>query len=272
MITSLVRADGIVIMPRGSQGMPAGSEVEVRLYRPPLDIERTVFAVGSHDLTLDLLAQFLADHGRRLASANVGSLAGLIALRRREAHLAGSHLLDPDTGDYNLAYIREYLRGVPVKVLGWVGRQQGLLVVKGNPKNIRSIEDLTRSGVRFINRQRGAGTRVLLDYHMDLLGIAPGEIDGYNDEVYNHLAVAAAVASGRADCGLGIEAAARSLGLAFLPLFQERYDLVVPAEHFDSEHVEPVLQVAKQPEFAQAINKLPGYDTSRLGELIAELE
>lgn len=271
VITSLVRADGIAVLPRGSQGLPAGGEVDVKLYRPLRDLEHTIFVVGSHDMTLDLIAQFLAERGRRLASANVGSLGGLVALRRGEAHLAGSHLLDPETGEYNLAYIREYLPGIPVKVVGLVDRQQGLLVPKGNPKSIHSLEDLARADVTFVNRQRGAGTRVLLDYRLDLLGIAPEAIRGYNHEEYTHLTVAAAVSSGRADCGLGIAAAAQALELDFVALFEECYELVIPEEFFADSLLAPIFEVLDDPAFRQAVAQLPGYDVSRMGRLVAEV-
>ncbi len=270
VITSLVRADGIAILPRGSQGLPAGEEVEVRLYRPVADLEQTIFAIGSHDMTLDLMAQFLAGRGRRLASANVGSLGGLVALRRGEAHLAGSHLLDPQTGVYNLSYIRQYLPQTPVKLIALVGRSQGLLVSKGNPKSIRSLEDLARPKVTFINRQRGAGTRVLLDYHLERLGIASQKINGYNQEEYTHLAVAAAVASGRSDCGLGIAAAAQALDLDFIPLYDEQYDLVIPALYYQGDLLAPLLALLQEPAFRQAVAGMPGYDVSRMGSLVAE--
>ncbi len=270
VITSLVRADGIAILPHGSQGLPAGAEVEVRLYRPVSELEQTIFAIGSHDMTLDLMAQFLAERGRRLASANVGSLGGLVALRRGEAHLAGSHLLDPQTGEYNFSYIRQYLPGTPVKLVALVGRSQGLLVPRGNPQNIRSLEDLARPQVTFVNRQRGAGTRVLLDFHLDKLGIASQQINGYNQEEYTHLAVAAAVASGRADCGLGIAAAAQALDLDFIPLFDEQYDLVIPAIYYESDLLAPLVALLKKPAFRRAVAGMPGYDVSRMGKLVAE--
>ncbi len=272
VLTSLVRADGIVVVPRGLQGYDAGSEVEVRLYRPPQELESTIFAVGSHDVILDLLAQFLSAHERRLASAHVGSLGGLVALRRGEAHLAGSHLLDPETGEYNLAYIRRYLPGVPVRVVQLVERQQGLMVLPGNPKGIRSLEDLTRPEVTFVNRQRGAGTRVLLDYHLQRLGIAPSQVRGYAQEEFTHLSVAAAIATGRADCGLGIPAAAQALGLDFVPLFWERYDLVVPREHAESDLLQPLWDVLAQDAFRQAVMRLPGYNVDGMGRVIAEVE
>ena len=272
VITSLVRADGILILPRGSQGLPAGAAVSVRLYCNPAEIERTIFAIGSHDMALDLMAQFLSTHNRRMASTNVGSLGGLVALRRSEAHLAGAHLLDPESGEYNLTYIRQYLPGVPVKVIALVGREQGLIVPKGNPKGIHTLANLGRSDVSFVNRQRGAGTRLLLDYHLEQGGISVDNVKGYAQEEFTHLAVAAAVASGRADCGLGITAAAYALDLDFIPLFQERYDLVIPQEHAESPLLVPLFAVLENVDFRDAVSGLPGYDISPLGQVVAELE
>ncbi len=271
VITSLVRADGLVVLPRGVQGVEAGEQVTVRLLRPLPDLERTIFAIGSHDLTLDLLAQFLAGCGRRLASANVGSQGGLVALKRGEAHFAGSHLLDPQTGEFNLSYLPQYLPGVPVQVVALVGRVQGLMVPRGNPKHLKSLEDLIRPDVRYVNRQRGAGTRVLLDYHLALKGISIADILGYNQEEYTHLGVAAAVASSRADCGLGIAAAAQALDLDFIPLFQERYDLIIPQEHAHSLLLSPLFDVLQEAAFRSAVAALPGYDVSQMGQLIAEV-
>jgi putative molybdopterin biosynthesis protein len=270
VITSLVRADGITILPSGVQGLEAGARVKVRLYRSPAELEKTVFAIGSHDITLDLLAQYLVSKGRRLVSANVGSLGGLVALRRGEAHLAGSHLLDPDTGAYNLKYIRQYLPDTPVRLVVWAGREQGLVVRPGNPKGIRSLEDLGRADVVFINRQRGAGTRVLLDYHLSLKGLAAETIQGYRQEEYTHLSVAAAVASGRADCGLAVAAAAQALELDFLPLFQERYDLVIPCEFLQDDLLEPLFELMHDRTFQNAVAALPGYDVSQMGTIVLD--
>ena len=265
VITSLVRADGIVILPRGVQGLEPGAGVKVRLYRPPQELERTIFAIGSHDLTLDLLAQYLSQRGRRLVSANVGSQGGLVALRRGEAHLAGSHLLDPATGQYNLRAIQDYLSSTPVRLVTWAQREQGLLVVKGNPKGIRSLADLSRPDVRFINRQRGAGTRVLLDFELQKLGISTQAVHGYDQEEYTHLAVAAAIASGRADCGLAVTAAAQALDLEFVRLFQERYDLVIPVQFWEGALLQPLFELMQNPVFRLAVAALPGYDVSEMG-------
>lgn len=271
IISSLVRADGLVLLPRGMQGAEAGDAVDVRLYCSRVELDRTIFCIGSHDMTLDLLAQFLSERNRRLASVNVGSQGGLIALKRGEAHLAGSHLLDPETGEYNLSYIRQYLSDIPVKVFGFVGREQGLMVRRDNPKGLKSLGDLNRSEVRFVNRQRGAGTRVLLDYNLSKMGIAVESIQGYKQEEYTHLGVAAAVASGRADCGLGIPAAAHSLNLDFIPLFQETYQLIIPNVFAESDLLIPLFEVLDDKIFKQAVMKMPGYNVSEMGKLMAQV-
>ena len=274
VIMSLVKADGIVTIPRFSEGFHPGEQVEVELLVPPEAIRRTIVAIGSHDLTLDLLA----DHLRRshpeltLSSAHVGSLSGLLALQRGEAHLAGSHLLDEESGEYNVDFIRRLLtaKGVRVVLLGFVNRRQGLIVPPGNPKGITSLADLLREDVQFVNRQRGAGTRVLLDYQLKKQGLNPRQIQGYQRQEYTHLAVAAAVKSGVADCGLGILAAARALDLDFVPLFNERYDLVIPVEHYESELLAPLLETIRQPAFAQAVEALGGYETGQMGQVLWE--
>ncbi|NDJ52956.1 MAG: molybdopterin biosynthesis protein [Chloroflexi bacterium] len=270
VISSLVRADGIVRVPRFSEGQDAGDQVLVDLYRQPPEIDRTIVAIGSHDLTLDLLAQFLAERapGMRLTSANVGSLGGLVALRRAEAHLAGAHLLDPETGTTNWPYIERYLPNADIRVITLVERQQGLIVPPGNPKGIADLTDLPRHDLQFVNRQQGAGTRVLLDYLLDQSEIEAERISGYEREEYTHLAVAAAVASGAADCGLGIQAAARALELDFVPIAEERYDLVIPRQHAESELLRPLLDLLADADFRAAIAALPGYSTARMGQVV----
>jgi putative molybdopterin biosynthesis protein len=271
VITSLVRADGLVLIPRHSEGLNAGDPVTVQLYRHPDLIDRTIVHLGSHDLTLDLLAQFLAEHGVGFSSGNLGSQGGLVALRRGEAHLAGSHLLDPETGEYNVTAVRRYLPDTPVVLVTLVGRDQGLIVPRANPLRLFTLADLYRPGVRFVNRQRGAGTRVLLDYELSKLAFKSQGILGYDFEEYTHLAVAAAVASGAADCGLGIAAAARALELGFVPLFRERYDLVIPRTHYESALLRPLLGVLADGRFRQQVAALPGYDVRHMGQIAAEL-
>ncbi len=267
VITSLVRADGIVRIPRFSEGADAGAAVTVHLYRDPRDIARALVAIGSHDLALDLLAQFLAERheGLRLVSANVGSLGGLVALRRGEAHLAGTHLLDPQTGEYNTAYVRRYLPGQTVALVTLAGREQGWLVPRGNPKELSGWADAARPDVQLVNRQRGAGTRVLLDYQLGQLGLAPAAIRGYEREEYTHLAVAAAVASGAADAGLGIQAAARALRLDFVPLAHEPYELAIPQATYESERLRPLLDLLADDAFRAAVAAMPGYDITPMG-------
>ena len=273
VVMSLVRADGIVKIPRLSEGLDAGAEVDVELLRSAEDVENTIVATGSHDLTLDLMQSHLRRHrpAVNLASSHVGSLGGLAALRRGEAHLAGCHLLDAATGEYNVTDVRRYLPGIPVSIVRLAGRTQGLMVSGGNPLGITRLDDLARPDVGFVNRQRGSGTRVLLDYHLGQLGIAPDSVSGYQREEYSHLAVAAAVAGGSAHVGLGILSAARALGLDFVPLFEEEYDLVIPVEHLESSQLTSLLALLADAEFRSAVDDLGGYDTSRMGEVRATL-
>ncbi|MBI3957523.1 MAG: molybdopterin biosynthesis protein [Chloroflexi bacterium] len=277
VLMSLVKADGLVKIPRFSEGHPAGAVVAVELMRPLSSIDTTIVAIGSHDLTLDLLSDRLrqGQPRRSLSSAHVGSLSGLLALQRGEAHLAGSHLLDEESGAYNVDSIRRLLtpQGVRVVLLGFVNRQQGLMLPRGNPKAIASLEDLVREDVAFVNRQRGAGTRVLLDYALKQKGLNPRNITGYERQEFTHLSVAAAVKSGAADCGLGILAAARALELDFVPLFDERYDLVIPVDYYESELLAPLLALirGRDEQFLAAVEALGGYSTRQMGQVLAEL-
>ena len=272
VIMSLVRADGLVTIPRFSEGVAAGSEVEVELLGEAEAIEHTAVAIGSHDPALDLLASELSRRSppMRLASTNAGSYGGLVALRRDEAHLAGCHLLDPTTGVYNEADVRRVLPGRGVTLVHFAQREQGLIVPRGNPKALRTLRDLTRPSVRFVNRQRGAGTRMLLDHLLTNASIEPSAVEGYDREQYTHLAVAADVDSGMADVGLGIRAAARALGTDFIPVGMERYDLVIPNEHLSHPPVAALLAILRDPTFTDAVHAMGGYDTARMGEVMAE--
>lgn len=268
VISSLVRADGLVKIPRFSEGVDSGSEVEVSLYRSPAEIDQTILVIGSHDMVLDLLAQYLAQEGsgRRLTSANVGSLGGLVALSRGEAHLAGSHLLDQESGLYNETFVKRYLPDRDIVLLTLVGREQGWIVLKGNPKGLRSWQDAANPDIRIVNRQRGSGTRHLLDFALKRAAIEPEGVRGYERQEYTHLAVAAAVASGTADAGLGIRAAANALSCDFVPLANERFDLVIPNYLFESDHIQPLIGLLYDPKFQQAVKAMPGYDVSLMGQ------
>ncbi|MFI7452368.1 molybdopterin biosynthesis protein [Nonomuraea sp. NPDC049714] len=271
VLTSLVRADGLLVVPSGVEGHHAGEEVRVELLRGLSEIGRTIVAIGSHDLVLDLAASALraADPLITLASSNVGSLGGLVALRDGLCHLAGSHLLDPATGEYTLPYVDRLLGAdADIAVVRLVHRDQGLLVAPGNPLDLAGIKDLTRPDLRYVNRQRGAGTRALLDHELAGLGIDPSEIAGYSREEHTHLAVAAAVAAGRADTGLGILAAARAFGLDFVPVAQEPYDLVMRTGALSEESLAPLWALLERPDFRAEVEALGGYSCAETGRRI----
>jgi molybdate-binding protein/predicted nucleic acid-binding protein len=241
------------------------------------DDQRTIRLSGSHDLSLTLLGDWLhAEHpDLRFAVTNVGSLLGLVALMQHEAHLAGSHLLDEETGDFNIGPVRRLLgaQGLHVVILGFVARIQGILVARGNPKQIGGLTDLQRDDVTFVNRQGGAGTRILLDYQLHKLGIEPAQVRGYAREETTHLAVATAVAQGAADCGMGIQAAAQALNVDFIPIVEERFDLVIPVEHFESALLAPLLALLRRRDtaFRNRVTALGGYNTQPMGRVMAEM-
>ena len=272
VIMSLIRADGILRVPRLSEGFNAGQTVSVELLRPLEEVKETAVVIGSHDIALDVLANFLrvAYPGASLSSAHVGSLGGLNALKRGEAHCAGTHLLDEETGDYNVSYIKRLLPDRKMVLVNLVYRDQGLMVARGNPWGIKGVQDLAGEGVSYINRQRGAGTRVLLDYKLKELGVDPEKIQGYEREEYTHMSVAAAVAGGSADAGMGIRAAAGSLGLDFISVAEERYDLCIPAEYMETPYIARILEVMKTGEFKAAVKKLGGYDLRDCGKIMWE--
>jgi putative molybdopterin biosynthesis protein len=270
VLTSLVRADGLLVIPTEVEGHHAGEEVDISLLRSLPEVESTIVAIGSHDPILDLAASELRSRDPRvtLASSNVGSLGGLIALRDGLCHLAGSHLLEPETGAYTIPYVDQMLSGRDIAIVRLVHREQGLIVAPGNPLGLSGIADLAQSELRYVNRQRGAGTRVLLDYELQRAGIDPASIAGYPREEPTHLAVAAAISAGRADCGLGVRAAARAFGLDFLPITQEPYDLVLECATAESDRLAPLWALMETAEFRSAVEALGGYDTSEMGRRI----
>jgi putative molybdopterin biosynthesis protein len=270
VLTSLVRADGLLVVPAGLDGHHPGDEVEIELLRGLDEISGTIVAMGSHDLALDLVASALRadDPLVTLATSNVGSLDGLAALRDGLCHISGSHLLDPETGEYTLPYLDRILGsggGSGISVVRLVHRDQGLMVAPGNPAGLTGLQDLTRAGVRYVNRQRGSGTRVLLDCELSLRSIDPESISGYVREELTHLAVAAAIAAGRADTGLGIMAAARAFGLDFVPVTREPYDLVVAADTMESPLLAPLWALLRSDRFQAAVEELGGYSAKEMG-------
>ena len=269
-ITSLTEADAIIRIPNHVEGIQDRKPVAAELLRPLSTIKDTIVVVGSHDNTLDVLSdEIKARHSRlSLSSSHVGSMGGLMAIKRRVCHLAGSHLLDPTDGSYNISYIKKYLPDINVKRVNLVFRDQGLIVPANNPKNIRGIEDLTRDDVTFINRQPGSGTRILLDFRLNALEIKADRVRGYQNEEYTHMAVAVAVLSGAVDVGLGIYAAAQALDLDFIPVVTEQYDLIIPEVHFHSGKIQKLLEIINSDPFKRRIEDMGGYSTEQTGKLL----
>jgi molybdopterin molybdotransferase/putative molybdopterin biosynthesis protein len=270
-LMSLVRADGIIRVPAENEGVAAGHEVTVELLRSGRDIENTIVCIGSHDNALDVLGNFIRkkNAGYSLSSAHVGSMGGLLALKRGEAHMAGTHLLDEETGEYNASYIKKILPDTGVVLVNLVYRTQGLIVSKGNPKSVKNFEDLARGDVTFVNRQAGAGTRLLTDLHLRRLKIDPRNVKGYDHEEFTHMAVAAAVLSGAADTGLGVLSAAQALGLDFVPVAQERYDLAIPQAFYDTPMLQALLSIIRSTkEFRDHIVSMGGYGVGEMGKVM----
>lgn len=264
---SLVRADGFCIIEQNQEGVEAGETVRVQLYRSRAEIENTLVIIGSHDMILDVAADLLPEHyhGMFISSTHVGSMGGLMALTRGECHLAPAHLLDEDTGVYNVRTVEE-LFDEPMVIIKGVHRIQGIMVKKGNPLGIQGVEDLTK--VRYVNRQRGAGTRVLLDYKLKQAGISPDDIDGYEREASTHMAVAALVQGESADAGMGILSAARAMDLDFIEIGPEEYDFVLRRADLELPQVQAFLDIITSDEFKKTLADMGGYGTEHTGELV----
>ena len=269
-ITSITEADGIIRIPNHVEGINDNEIVSAELLRPLSAIRNTIVIVGSHDNSVDVLAdQLKANHSElSLSSSHVGSMGGLMAIKRGVCHLAGTHLLDTADGSYNVSYLKKYLSNTPVKLVHLVQRDQGLIVKKGNPKSIGGIADLSRKEISFINRQIGSGTRILLDYKLSQLNINAAEINGYQNEEFTHMAVAVSVLSGAADAGLGIFAAAKALNLDFIPVVTEQYDLAVLPEFFKTDAFQILFEIINSRDFRRRVEALGGYETERTGEII----
>jgi putative molybdopterin biosynthesis protein len=272
-ITSMTRANAILRIDAKSEGEVGGSVVDIDLLAPPAQVERTLLCTGSHDLSLDILNDQLRKRNPAyiLASTHVGSFGGIMAIRRGMCHMAGSHLLDPRDGSYNVSALKQYLPGKQVRLVTLVHREQGFIVPVKNPKGIASIQDLLREDITFVNRQAGSGTRVLLDYELERGGLDGDGIKGYDQEEYTHMAVAVAVLSGKVDVGLGIKSAARALGLDFVPLVEERYDLVFTEEAFNTPMIQALLELIQTAGFKDAVAALGGYSTRETGCEVAIL-
>jgi putative molybdopterin biosynthesis protein len=269
-ITSITEADGIIRVPSHVEGIKDSDDVSAELLRPISAIQNTLVAVGSHDNTLDVLADQLKvkKSNLTLSSSHVGSMGGLMAVKKGVCHMAGSHLLDTEDGSYNISYLKKYLPEMDLRLVNLVFRDQGFIVSKGNPKNINGIEDLCREDIRFINRQGGSGTRILLDYRLEQSRIDAGMLNGYEIEEFTHMSVAVAVLSGTVDVGLGIYAAAKALDLNFIPLVTEQYDLVIPAAYMEMKQMQILLDIINSGMFKKRVEALGGYSTEKTGSMI----
>ncbi|HJV17152.1 MAG TPA: molybdopterin biosynthesis protein [Bacillales bacterium] len=258
---SYVRADGLLVVPADQIGYEQGESVEVELLRPLDEIKKAIVFNGSHDLTIDILSSILKkeQHDRKIVSSHVGSMAGIMAIKKGEAHVAGIHLLDPDTKQYNIPYVNKLLAGHDVVLVPFLKRKQGFMVAKGNPLEIKNCEDLVERQAHYINRQKGAGTRILLDLLLRESGISPDEINGYQREMFSHLAVAAEVKGNKNAVGLGIYPAAKAMDLSFVPVADEEYDLVMTRSFFESEMGLQLRTAIQSNEFKQAVERIGGY-------------
>ncbi len=265
---SMVRADGLLRIPPGNLGYEQGDMAEVELYRPLEQINQTIVVTGSHDLSVDVLHSLLREKnaGQFFVSSHVGSMGGIMSIQKDEAHMAGVHLFDEETGTYNVPFIDKYLQGKDAILINLVYRQQGWIVAKGNPLNIQSVSDLARDGLTYINRQRGAGTRLLFDYLLKQDGVSRQQVYGYDREAISHLSVAAAVAGGTADAGLGIYSAAQAMGLDFVPIAEERYDLLISRSFYESEEGNKLLSLIHSAEFMAEVEALGGYSCRDTGK------
>lgn len=267
---SLVNADGVLEIKQQLEGIEAGTEVEIKLLSTEDKIKNTLVCIGSHDPIIDIAADIMHNRNKKyfLSSSNVGSTGGLMALKTGETHMAPTHLLDMETGEYNVSYLKKYVPNKNICLVKCVNRIQGFIVEKGNPKNINKFEDLLKNNIKFVNRQRGSGTRLLLDYNLNKLNIDLQNINGYFREEFTHLAVAAAVEAGDADVGLGVYSAASLMGLDFIPVCNEEYDLAIPEEYMDLEIIKEFLETIKSKEFKDKLNELGGYNYSNTGNII----
>jgi len=276
VVTSIMRADGILEVPQDVSGYKSGDTVSVRLLRSEDELRRSIVVIGSHDPLIDEIADLLkhgdtgGDMGTVLMSppmsppvsinsTNTGSMAGIYAVRKGEAHIAGIHLLDEKTGEYNKTFVEKLIPEGSVTLKRLVKRKQGFLLARGNPKGITCVSDLTKPGVSYANRQKGSGTRILFDYLCQKDNVDTSKIYGYDREVYTHMSVAALVAAGMADAGIGVYSAAKMYDLDFLHICDEDYDLLIADHALALASVKALLEVIESDEFKTRLDALGGY-------------
>lgn len=270
VVSSFMKADGILEVPQGTEGYEAGEEVQVRLLSTPEKLQNTLVVIGSHDPLLDEVADMMhrADPTFFMSSSHVGSMGGIMAIRRGEAHAGGCHLLDTGTGVYNLSFLKKYFPNGGIRLVRCVGRQQGLMLAKGNPLDIKGFADIAKNGVRYVNRQKGSGTRVLMDYLCEQYAVNVSDIYGYEREELTHTSVAAQIANGSADAGMGIYSAAQLYDLDFLPICIEEYDLIIPDHAWETPVVQQLIATLKSPAFREKMLAMGGYTVDHPGEII----
>ncbi len=269
VVSSFMKADGIMTIPQGLEGLEAGEEVEVKLLKPKEIFDNTILAIGSHDPLIDELSDMLhsAYPNLYLSSTHVGSMGGIMAVKRGESHIAGCHLLDEETGEYNYSYMKKYFPDGGIRLVECVGRTQGIMIAKGNPLHIEKFEDLAKKGLRYVNRQKGSGTRVLTDYLIKKYNMNSDAIEGYEREETTHTSVAAQIAAGSGDAGMGIYSAAKIYDLDFVPVCTEQYDFIIPDSAWDLPRVQKLISILKSPEFAKRLETLGGYTLEHPGEV-----
>ena len=270
VVSSFMKADGILNVAQGREGFESGEKVEIKLLSPEEKFNNSLVIIGSHDPLLDELSNLmhLEDSRIYVSSSHVGSMGGIMAVKKGEAHAAGCHLLDTESGEYNKAYIKRYFPDGGVKLVRCVGRTQGLMLQKGNPLNIKEFRDIKKPGISFVNRQKGSGTRILTDYLCKKEGIDTVDIYGYDREELTHTAVAAQIAGGTAHAGMGIYSAAKLYDLEFLPVCEEEYDLLIPEREWEIPQVRALIKTLKSEAFREKILSMGGYSLTSPGEII----
>lgn len=267
---SLVKADGMLIIPSHLLGYEQGEWVEIELLKPKEEIRNAVVFNGSHDLTIDILSSKLKkrNYQSKIISSHVGSMAGLMAIKKGEAHVAGTHLLDPETNTYNIPYIKKFLAGEEVVLYPFLKRKQGWLVSKGNPLQIETVKDIVEKQANYVNRQKGAGTRILFDLLVKEAGLSGQDVIGYGREMFSHLSVAAEVKVDENSVGLGIYPAAKTMDVDFIPVSDESYDLLMRKEFFESEQGQQLIDMIQTEEFKRDVESIGGYEVIPNPELI----
>lgn len=267
-ITTLVNADGVIRVPQNVEGINEGEKVEIELLKDISKINNTIISIGSHDIVMDIINDELIKESfgkLNLSSTHVGSFQGLLSIRKGESHISPIHLFDVESETYNIPFINKYI-DQNVALIKLVKRTQGLIVKKGNPLNIKSIKDLVN--VRYINRQKGSGTRILFDYLIKKDNIKKSDINGYEREEFTHMSLAKAIDNGDADCGLGVYSAAHIFDLDFIPICEEDYDLLLREDMLESQYIEHLLSTINKESFRKRVENLGGYNLKNMGEIV----